>query len=179
MRYGYVRVSSVDQNTERQLSDAVMDKVFVDKVSGKDMNRPALIGVLAALKPGDTLVVHSMDRLARNAEDLLRTVRELNGRGVTIEFVKNHMTFSGESDPMAHLMLTLLGAFAEFERSLIRERQREGVAIAKAAGKYKGGHKKLTAKRLEQIKDKLASGVSKTRIAKEYGITRQTLYNNL
>lgn len=178
-RIGYIRVSSVDQNTERQLADVQYDNVFTDKVSGKDMERPALKAAFAALQPGDTLLVHSMDRLARNAEDLLRTVRELTGRGVTIQFLKNNLTFSGRSDPMAQLMLTLLGAFGEFERSLIRERQREGVQIAKAKGKYKGRKNSLTKREAEQLREYAARGMKKTKIAKEFGIGRNTVYRYL
>src|SRR5688500_18996217 len=96
---GYVRVSSVDQHTERQLDGITLDKVFTDKASGKDTNRPELKAALAYLREGDTLVVHSMDRLARNCEDMLRTVRELNGKGVSVRFVKENMSFiAGSSD---------------------------------------------------------------------------------
>ena len=97
------------------------------------------------VREGDTLIVHSLDRLARNVDDLRRIVRELNQRGVSVEFIKNRLNFSGGADPTARLMLTMLGAFAEFERELIRERQREGIAIAKAKGVYKGRKKALGA----------------------------------
>src|SRR6478672_930223 len=142
-RIGYIRVSTVDQNTERQLDGVEVDRTFTDKASGKDTHRPQLKAALEYARDGDTLLIHSMDRLARNAEDLLRIVRELTGRGVSIEFVKNRLTFSGKADPMATLMLTMLAAFGAFERELIRERQREGIAIAKAKGVYKGRKKAL------------------------------------
>jgi DNA invertase Pin-like site-specific DNA recombinase len=90
------------------------------------------------LREGDQLIVHSMDRLARNVEDLRRTVRTLNEKGVSVQFMKENLTFTGEDSPMANLFLSMLGAVAEFERSLIRERQLEGIAIAKKAGVYKG-----------------------------------------
>lgn len=177
---GYIRVSSVDQNTERQLDGITLDKVFTDKASGKDANRPALQATLAYLREGDTLVVHSMDRLARNCEDMLRTVRELNGKGVSVRFVKENMAFvAGSNDPRSTLMFTMLSAFSEFERALIRERQREGIAIAKAQGKYKGGTKALTPAQVQAIKEKVTAGVPKTRIANELKISRQTLYNYL
>src|ERR1700739_4006299 len=134
-RIGYQRVSTVDQNTDRQLDGVGLDKVFTDKASGKDTDRPELSRALDYVRDGDTLVVHSMDRLARNLEDLRRVVRELTGSGVKVEFVKESLTFSGDDSPMNTLLLSMLGAVAEFERSMILERQREGIAIAKAGGK--------------------------------------------
>ena len=118
-RVGYVRVSSVSQNSDRQLEGVELDRVFEDKASGKNTDRPALQEAMKYVREGDVLVVHSMDRMARNTEDLLRLVRELNAKRVTVEFVKERLTFSGNSaDPMANLMMTMLGGFAEFERAL-------------------------------------------------------------
>lgn len=178
-RIAYIRVSTLEQNTVRQLEGMEFDHVFIEAASGKDTQRPQLQAALACVQAGDTLYVHSMDRLARNAEDLLRTVRELTGRGVTVEFVKNHMRFSGESDPMGKLMLTMLGGFAEFERELIRERQREGVAIAKADGKYKGRQKTLKPAQLKILQSMAKSGASKVEIGKAVGLTRQSVYRYL
>ena len=143
-RIGYIRVSSLDQNAERQLDGIHLDKVFTDKASGKDTNRPQLQAALNHVRAGDTLVVHSMDRLARNVEDMLRLVREMNDRGVSVEFIKENMSFTaGSEDPRSTLMFTMLSAFAQFERSLIKERQREGIALAKARGTvYKGRNQK-------------------------------------
>ncbi|VUH00799.1 TnpR recombinase [Klebsiella pneumoniae] len=143
-RIGYVRVSSFDQNPERQLEQIQVDKVFTDKASGKDTRRPELERLLAFVREGDTVVVHSMDRLARNLDDLRRLVQGLTQRGVRIEFLKEHLTFTGEDSPMANLMLSVMGAFAEFERALIRERQREGIALAKQRGAYRGRKKSLS-----------------------------------
>ncbi len=142
-RVGYIRVSTLDQNAERQLEGVKTDKAFANTVSGKDTKRPYLTAALEYVREGDTLVVHSLDRLARNGEDLRRIVQKTNGRGVAVEFVKNRLTFAGSADPSAQPMLTMLGAFAEFERELIRERQRKGIAIAKAKGVYKGRKKAL------------------------------------
>lgn len=129
----------------RRLDGITLNHLFTDKLSGKDTNRPELQRAMAYCRKGDTLVVHSLDRLARNAEDLLRIVRELTAKGVTVEFVKNSMTFRPEQkDPMSTLMLTMLGGFAAFERDLIRERQQDGIALAKLRGVYKGGQPKLT-----------------------------------
>ena len=138
-RIGYKRVSTVDQNTMRQLEGVVMDEVFEDKASGKSTaQRPALEAMLKHVRKGDVVICHSMDRLARNLDDLRGIVLGLTNRGVRVEFVQEGLSFTGEDSALSKLLLSVMGAFAEFERSLIMERQREGVAIAKAAGKYKG-----------------------------------------
>ena len=178
-RIGYVRVSTLDQNTERQLEGIKLDKVFTDKASGKDTKRPQLTAALDYTREGDTLIVHSLDRLARNVEDLRRIVRELNERGVSVEFVKNRLTFSGGADPTARLMLTMLGAFAEFERELIRERQREGIAIAKAKGAYKGRKKALGPEDANELVAQAHAGIPKADLARAYGISRETVYQYL
>jgi DNA invertase Pin-like site-specific DNA recombinase len=178
-RVGYVRVSSLDQNVERQLDEVQLDRTFTDKASGKDTNRPQLVAALEYLRDGDALFVHSMDRLARNAEDLLRIVRELTSRGVSVEFVKNRLTFSGKSEPMGKLMLTMLAAFGEFERELIRERQREGIAIAKAKGVYKGRKKALAPDQQRELVALARSGMPKAELARSYGISRETVYQYL
>jgi DNA invertase Pin-like site-specific DNA recombinase len=181
-RIGYIRVSSTDQATERQLDGIDLDHVYTDKASGKDVNRPELEKMLRyGLRKGDTLYVHSLDRLARNAEDLLRIVRELTQeRGVTVEFIKNRMTFSGsKADPMATLMLTMLAGFAAFERELIRERQREGIALAKQRGAYKGRKRALTDAQVAEALRRIADGQPKAMIAKELKVSRETLYQSL
>lgn len=178
-RVGYVRVSSSDQNVERQLDGIDLDKVFTDKASGKDTKRPQLAAALEYLREGDTLLVHSMDRLARNAEDLLRIVRELVARGVSVSFVKNLLSFSGNDDPMGKLMLTMLAAFGEFERELIRERQREGIAIAKAKGVYRGRKRALTPDQVIEVTQLALNGMPKAELARTYGISRETLYQYL
>ncbi len=129
-RIGYVRVRSLDQNPERQLENISLNKVFTDKASGKDTKRPELEALLSFAREGDTVVVHSMDRLARNLDDLRRLVQMLTKRGIRIELVKEGLHFTGEDSPIANLLLSVMGAFAEFERALIRERQREGIALA-------------------------------------------------
>lgn len=176
---GYVRVSSVDQNTDRQLDGLVLDKTFTDKASGKDTSRPELVACLDYLREGDTLVVHSMDRLARNLEDLRRVVRELTGRGVRVQFVKENLTFTGEDSPMSTLLLSMLGAVAEFERSMIRERQREGIALAKARGVYKGRRPVLTDAQIGEVRQRRSVGEHPDDLAKEFGVSRATIYNVL
>lgn len=179
LRIGYKRVSTVDQNTDRQLEGVELHRVFEDKASGKDTNRPELQAAISFCREGDTLVVHSMDRLARNLEDLRRTVRELTASGIRVEFVKEALTFTGEDSPMNNLLLSMLGAVAEFERSMILERQREGIAIAKARGKYKGRKKALDSERVAELKKLKAEGVSVTKLANDFGISRQSVYNYL
>lgn len=176
-RVGYIRVSTVDQNTARQLDGVNLDKLFTDKASGKDTNRPQLKAALDYLRDGDVLVVHSMDRLARNISDLLHTVELLNSRGVVVEFVKEALTFTGDDSPMSRLMLTIMGGVAEFERSMIRERQLEGIAKAKQAGKYRGRQSAMTAAQVQGIRERAAAGEKKAALAREFGVTRQTIYN--
>jgi DNA invertase Pin-like site-specific DNA recombinase len=179
-RVGYIRVSSLEQNTDRQLDGQELDKVFTDRASGKDTKRPQLQACLEYLREGDVLVVHSMDRLARNLHDLKNMVTDLTGRGVQVHFTKENLTFTGEGDsPMAHLLLNLLGAVAEFERSLIRERQREGIALAKVAGVYKGRKRVLTPQQVQEIRSRVVAGDRKSGLAVEYGVSRQTLYSAL
>jgi len=178
-RVGYIRVSSFDQNPERQLEAVPLDRVFIDRASGKDTHRPALEQLLAFVREGDVLVVHSMDRLARNLGDLRRLVSELTGRGIRIEFLKEGLTFTGEDSPMVKLLLSVMGAFGEFERALIRERQREGIAIARKNGKYKGRKPALTAEKIQDLKERVAAGEKKAVIAREFGISRETLYQYL
>ena len=178
-RIGYVRVSSFDQNPERQLEQVTVDRLFTDKASGKDIQRPEVERLLAFVREGDTVVVHSMDRLARNLDDLRRLVQGLTQRGVRIEFVKESLTFTGEDSPMANLMLSVMGAFAEFERALIRERQREGIALAKQRGAYRGRKKSLNSEKIEELKRRIAAGEQKAKLAREFGISRETLYQYL
>lgn len=178
-RIGYVRVSSYDQNPERQIENIKVNKVFIDKASGKDTHRPELDELFSFVREGDSVVVHSMDRLARNLDDLRRLVQNLTNRGIKIEFVKEGLTFTGEESPMANFMLSVMGAFAEFERSLIKERQLEGIELAKKRGVYKGRKKSLTNELQSELKQRVANGEPKAKIARDYGISRETLYQYL
>ena len=178
-RIGYVRVSSFDQNPERQLDNISLNKVFTDKASGKDTKRPELEALLAFAREGDIVVVHSMDRLARNLDDLRRLVQMLTKRGIRIEFVKEGLHFTSEDSPMANLLLSVMGAFAEFERALIRERQREGIALAKKRGVYRGRKKALSPEQVANLRQRAAAGEQKAALAREFGISRETLYQYL
>lgn len=183
IRIGYVRVSSADQCTERQLDGQVLTVTFTDKASGKNTDRPQLQAMLAGNWPeGSTVVVHSMDRLARSLSDLLRIVEQLTARGIAVQFIKEGKTFRGDStDAMDRLMLSMLGAFAEYERTLIRERQREGIAKAKERGVYKGKKPKITDPTViaQLVSDATALGANKTKVAAKYSISRDTLYKYL
>ncbi|MCX6054616.1 MAG: recombinase family protein [Chloroflexi bacterium] len=178
-RVGYIRVSSFDQKTDRQLDGIKLDQVFIDKASGKDIQRPELEKLLAYVRTGDTIVVHSMDRLARNLDNLRQLVHEFTSRGVRVQFIKEGLTFTGEDSPMSTLLLSVMGAFAEFERALIRERQREGIELAKKRGAYRGRKKMLTAEHIKKIKERVTAGEMKSKIAKDFGISRETLYQYL
>ena len=178
-RIGYIRVSSLDQNPERQLEHVQVDRAFTDQASGKDANRPQLEDLMAFVRAGDTVVVHSMDRLARNLDDLRRIVQNLAQRGVRIEFVKEGLTFTGDDSPMAKLMLSVMGAFAEFERALIRERQREGIALARRRGAYRGRKKSLSPDQAAELRRRAVAGEPKAQLAREYGISRETVYQYL
>jgi DNA invertase Pin-like site-specific DNA recombinase len=177
-RVGYIRVSSVEQNTAHQLEEEKekLDKVFEDKCSGKDTHRPQLQALFEYVREGDTIVVHSLDRLARNLGDLRSMVDDLTGRGIKIQFLKENLTFSGDDSSMSKLLLSIMGAFAEFERALIRERQREGIAEAKKRGVYKGRKKSLSEEQQEELKRRVGAGEKKTALAKEFHISRETLY---
>ena len=178
-RIGYIRVSSFDQNPDRQLENLKVTRSFTDMASGKDINRPELEKLLSFVRDGDTVVVHSMDRLARNLDDIRRIVQDLTNRGVRIEFVKEHLTFTGDDSPMSHLMLSVMGSFAEFERSLLRERQREGIALAKQRGVYKGRSRFLNTEQISEIKCRIEAGEPKAKVAREFKISRETLYQYL
>ena len=178
-KVGYIRVSSFDQNPDRQLEAIELDKQFIDYASGKDVNRPAFTELLNYVREDDLVIVHSMDRLARNLDDLRRIVQNLTSKKVKIQFIKENLTFTGEDAPMSQLLLSVMGAFAEFERSLIKERQKEGIELAKKKGLYKGKKKCLNSEQVAQIKEKIGQGIPKAVIARELGIARFTLYKAL
>lgn len=156
-----------------------VDRSFTDTASGKDARRPQLEALMSFTRTGDIVVVHSMDRLARNLDDLCNIVQTLTQRGVSIEFVKEHLCFTGEDSSMGSLMLSVIGAFAEFERSLIRERQREGIALAKQRGAYRGRRKSLSDSDIGELRRRASSGEKKAALAREFGVSRETLYQYL
>ena len=176
---GYIRVSTIEQNLERQLEGIKLDRSFIDKVSGKSVDRPALQEMLAYVRDGDTVIVHSMDRLARNVDDLRQIVKGLTAKQVKVKFIKEALEFTGEDSPMSNLLLSVMGAFAEFERTLIKERQMEGIELAKKRGVYKGRKAALSYEQIMLLKEQVVLGNNKSELAKEFGISRETLYKYL
>lgn len=184
MLVGYVRVSSLDQNPERQLEELKamqVEKIFMDKLSGKNVERPELQNMLNFVREGDTLVVHSLDRLARNLTDLLTMVQDLAGRGVSVRFLNERLDFDAgkEASPVAKLMLSMVGAFAEFERSMIKRRQTEGIALAKERGVYKGRQRSVTDEQIKEVRSMIDMGVPLSKAVKKVGISRTTAYKYL
>lgn len=175
---GYIRVSTVDQNTGRQLDGISVDKIFEDKASGGNTDRPQLQTMLQYVRPGDTIHVHSIDRLARNLRDLQNMLHDLSDQGVHIHFHKEGLTFKANEDaaPMQKLMLHIMGAVADFERAIIRERQAEGIAKAKERGVYANRARKVQADRVRALH---ANGRGATAIALETGISRAHVYRLL
>src|SRR5699024_964448 len=178
---GYVRVSSADQNPARQLEQlGECHKIFTDKSSGKTRtNRKSLQELIGYVRDGDVVRVQSMDRLGRDTLDLYQILNELTDEGTTVMLLSECMTVSkDETNPTQQMMLGILAAIADFERVKIRERQAEGIAIAKAKGKY-ARKPKLSDDDIEQIKVLLQLGHEKTEIARQFQVSRQTIYNAL
>jgi len=175
-KIAYIRVSTIDQNTDRQLEGMTFDQTFTDKVSGKSQDRPQLQAMLKHVRKGDQVFVHSMDRLARNLGDLLNLVKDMTDRGILVTFQKETLTFTGDDSAASTLMLSIMGAVAAFERSMILERQREGIAIAKGRGAYKGRKPALNDEQKVEIRRRAAAGEKKPTLAQEFGVSRETIY---
>ena len=184
MIVGYIRVSTLDQNADRQhvaLNAAHVEKIYEDHISGANTDRAQFQAMMQFLREGDELVVLSLDRLARNLRDLLDTVETLGKRGVSVRFLKENLLFDARSnaDPTSKLMLSMVGAFAEFEPSMIRSRQAEGIALAKARGAYKGRPRSVTDEQISKLKAALAQEVPLTKATRKVGISRTTAYRYL
>lgn len=179
---GYVRVSSTEQNPARQLAAiGTVDETFTDRVSGKSRSeRPELARMLRHVRRGDTVRVSSMDRLARSVIDLAQIIHELNGKEVEVEFTTERLAFApGAEDPFAMFQLHMLGAVAQLERSLIKERQREGIDLARAKGVYLGRSRALSPEQITQARDMVDNGIPKAKIARDFGCSRRALYDAL
>lgn len=175
-KIGYVRVSTEDQSMDRQLDGLEMDTVFKEVASAKTMNRPKLLEMIAYCREGDEIYVHSLDRVGRNVDHIRQIVKQITIKKCSIRFIKENLTFTGEDSPLSMLMLNLLASFAEFERSLMLERQREGIAIAKKAGKYKGRPSKWNEQIGQKIIDFLNFGATKAEVCRKLGISVPTIY---
>ena len=173
---GYRRVSTTDQTLDRQSLEGC-EKIFDETESGAKRERPALIKMIEYVREGDEVRIHSIDRLARDLRDLQDIINKINNKGATISFVSERLTFSSTSDdPIAKLQLHMMGAFAEFERSIIKKRQAEGIAKAKAKGVYRGRKSSID---IEKVKQLNAKGQGASVIAKELGIGRASVYRLL
>lgn len=176
----YIRVSTIEQNTERQLSgyNIDFDKIYEDKASGGSTNRPELARLIEYAREGDTIHIHSIDRLARSLDDLRKLVTNWNNDGITVRFHKEGLNFTaGDNTPIAELMLNMLGAVAQFERSIIRERQAEGIAKAVAKGKYQG--RKPNNERNARIRELRESGMSVRKVATKLNCNPSTVQRAL
>lgn len=177
MKVAYVRVSTVEQNEARQteaLQKHNIEKWYIEKVSGKDTNRPKLQEMLEFVREGDTIYIHDFSRLARSTKDLLDIVETLNAKGVSLVSNKENID---SSTPTGKLMLTMIGAIAEFERQNLLERQREGIEIAKREGKFKGGQvKKIENETFDRVYQSYkAREITKKEMAEKLHISRPTL----
>ncbi len=175
-RVGYKRVSSIDQNPARQLEGVEVNRIFTDRLSGKNTNRPHLQEMLEYIRDGDTVLVHSLDRLVRNLVDLHNIVKTITDKKASVTFVTENLTFTGDDSPLSVLLLQVLGAFAQFQRMIIREAQREGIGIAKRKGVYKGRKKKLTPDDVAIMLQRISAGENKAQIARDFKVSRKTLY---
>jgi len=178
MIFNYLRVSTTEQNTTRQLLDVACDESFIDKVSGKNTkDRPQLLLLLAKLRSGDTVNVHDLSRLARSTKDLLALVEHILSVGASIHFRKENLIFNGDkSDPFQTLQLSMLGAISQFEREIMLSRQKEGIAIAKLNGVYEGRKSRFSDSDIANIKAEFGTTSNKSELARKYDITRQYLY---
>ena len=168
----YLRVSSIDQSLDRQ--DIQADKTFEEKLSGKDRNRPALAAMIDYVREGDIVKVWDISRLARDLIDLQNIITEINDKGATIQFITENLTFSPDVDnPMATMQLQMMGAFAQFERAVKRQRQLEGIAKAKDRGVYTGGKRMINRDRVHELH---AEGLSTYKIADTMGISRMSVH---
>jgi len=180
MIFNYIRVSTVQQNTDRQLLGIECDRIYEEKVSAKNANRPQLQAMLTNLRAGDHMNVHELSRLARNTKDLLVIVEQILEAGASIQFHKENLRFDAgkTADPFQKLMLGMLASISTFERDLMLERQKEGIALAKAAGKYKGRRSQFDDSKIIEIRSKFEMpSVNKSALAREYNISRQHLYS--
>lgn len=178
MIFNYIRISSANQNNARQLIDVVADRVYEEIASAKSADRPQLQAMLSNLRGGDIVNVHELSRLARSVKDLISIVELILKAGASVHFHKENLRFETgkNNDPFQSLMLNMLASIAQFERELLLERQKEGIAIAKTKGKYKGRKAKFTDSDIKTIKDEFITATNRTKLAKKWGISRQYLY---
>jgi DNA invertase Pin-like site-specific DNA recombinase len=179
---GYIRVSTTEQNIERQLVafepyNISPDNVFIDKLSGKDRNRPSLETMIKYCRKGDTVYVKSFDRLGRSMIDIAQIIRDINAKGAIVHVIDGGYSYSGDDSPMSILLMGIMSSVAEFERRIIRERSLEGIATAKLIpGKYLGRKPKFNSEREMELVNRLLTGESATALSREFGISRASVY---
>ena len=183
-KIAYIRVSSEGQNTTRQdqqIEELCVDKVFTEKVSGKNIqDRPQFQTMLDYAREDDEIFCGDLTRWGRSLIDIKTTITELTKRGVTVTFLKENLTFSGNDDPMSNLLLGILSSLAEWERAIIKARQMEGVKIAQEKGIYKercGRKPKLSEEQIKEVTKRVESGEKRSDVALAFGVSRQTVYN--
>jgi DNA invertase Pin-like site-specific DNA recombinase len=176
---GYLRVSTAEQQTDRQLDGIELDKRFEEKISGKDTNRPELKAMLEYIREGDHVFVHELSRLGRSMVDLHKIVEDILKKKASVVFVKENMEFSPDriNDPVKDSLFGMLSVFSQFERSLIKQRQKEGIAAAKNRGKHLGRPIKLTADQKDEIRKRSAAGEKPPELSKAFNVARATIYN--
>ena len=183
-RIAYIRVSSIGQSTlrqDQQIEELCVDKVFTEKISGRNIqDRPQFRLMLDYAREDDHIYCADLTRWGRSLIDIKTTISDLTKRGVSVTFIKENLTFSGnDDDPMSNLLLGILSSLSEWERAVIKSRQMEGVKIAKEMGIYRercGRKPKLTDKQIQEVKKKVSAGEARAAVAKEYGVSRQTVY---
>jgi DNA invertase Pin-like site-specific DNA recombinase len=177
LNVAYIRVSTFDQKTDRQLEGMKFDEIFEEKISGKIKERPKLQELLKFIRKNDNVYVHSMDRLGRNLKDLIEIVDLINAKGANLYFVKESLVFNNENTAIKNLMLGIMGSFAQFERQNSIERIKEGVRIAKNAGKYHGRKQKYNEDAAKEIIQRIANGEKRTHVCRQMRISRNTSMN--
>ena len=178
-RVGYVRVSTTDQSNARQLDGVVLDRTFADAASGATTDRPRLREMMNYVREGDTVYVHSLDRLGRSLRDVQEIIETLTARGVRVEVTTQGLVFTGDDSPMTTLLLQMLAAVSEFELAQIRERQAQGIAKARAAGRYTGRKPALSPAQIAELRRRADAGEAKAALARAFEISRATVYNYL
>ena len=178
-RVGYVRVSTTDQSNARQLDGVVLDRTFADAASGATTDRPRLREMMNYVREGDTVYVHSLDRLGRSLRDVQEIIETLTARGVRVEVTTQGLVFTGDDSPMTTLLLQMLAAVSEFELAQIRERQAQGIAKARAAGRYTGRKPALSPAQIAELRRRADAGEAKAALARDLGVSRATIYNYL
>ena len=183
-KIAYIRVSSEGQNTSRQdqqIEELCVDKVFTEKVSGKNIqDRPQFQLMLEYAREDDIIYCADLSRWGRSLIDIKTTITSLTSKGVTVTFLKENLTFSGNDDPMSNLLLGILSSLSEWERAVIKSRQMEGVKIAQEKGVYKekcGRKPKLSEEQIKEVKRRVESGEKRADVALAFGVSRQTVYN--